>query len=108
MKKFSYADMKGGWFIGDFEPSAYKTKNFEAAYVKHKKNTPWPKHYHKKGTEITLIIKGKLKINDEIYSEGDILIVYPNEVVDPTFLEDVEFIVVKTVSDVNDKYIVPK
>ena len=100
--------MKGGWFIGNFEPSAYKTKDFEVGFTKHKKNASWDKHYHKKATELTLIIKGKLKINNDVYSVGDIFIVYPNEIVDPTFLEDVEFIVVKIPSDVNDRYIVKR
>lgn len=108
MQKIKFKEMKGGWFIGNFEPSAFKTKNFEVAYTKHKKNSPWPKHYHKKATEITLIVKGKVKINDEVFSEGDLLVVNPNEIVDPTFLEDVEFVVVKTISDVNDKYILEK
>ena len=108
MQKIKFKEMKGGWFIGNFEPSAFKTKNFEVGYTKHKKNSPWPKHYHKKATEITLIVKGKVKINDEVFSEGDLLVVNPNEIVDPTFLEDVEFVVVKTISDVNDKYILEK
>ena len=29
MKKFRIEDMSRGWFIGDFEPAAFKTKNFE-------------------------------------------------------------------------------
>ena len=24
-------DMIGGWFVGDFEPTAYKTKDFEVS-----------------------------------------------------------------------------
>jgi quercetin dioxygenase-like cupin family protein len=104
MKKFNYEEMKGGWFIGDFEPAAFKTKTFEVAYVKHKKGDPWDKHFHKIATEITLVIRGKVKINDEIYSAGDIVVIEPNEIADPYFLEDVEFMIIKTPSDVNDKY----
>ena len=29
MEKFSFNDMKGGWFVGDFKPSAFQTKNFD-------------------------------------------------------------------------------
>ena len=29
MKKFRFEEMKRGWFIGDFEPTALKTKDFE-------------------------------------------------------------------------------
>ena len=32
--------MKGGWFVGDFLPTAFKTKNFEVSYKLHKKNEP--------------------------------------------------------------------
>jgi quercetin dioxygenase-like cupin family protein len=108
MKVFSYKDMKGGWFIGDFEPSALRTKEFEVGYAKHKKNDPWDKHYHKIANEITLVIKGKVKIDNTIFSKGDIFLIEPNEVVDPEFLEDVEFMIIKTPSDVNDKYIIKK
>ena len=29
MKIMKLNDMKQGWFVGDFEPTAYKTKDFE-------------------------------------------------------------------------------
>ena len=108
MEKFNFDKMYRGWFIGDFEPTAYKTKNFEVGYGHHKKGDKWQKHYHKIATEINLIIEGKVKVNDQIFSKGDIFIIKPNEVIDPLFLEDTRFIVVKTISDVNDKYIVER
>ncbi len=108
MKKYRIDDMEGGWFVGNFQPSAFTTKDFEVAFVKHKKGQFWEKHYHKISTEITLILKGKVKINDQIYSPGDIFVIYPKEVADPTFLEDSEVVVVKTPSDVNDKYVLEK
>lgn len=100
--------MKRGWFIGNFEPSVYKTKNFEVAYIKHKKGDRWEKHYHKLGIEINLVVRGKVKVNNEIFTKDDIFIVEPNEVVDPLFLDDTEVVVVKTRSDINDKYILDK
>jgi len=106
METFSLKDMWRGWFVGDFEPSAYKTKNFEVAYGYHKKGDTWQKHYHKIATEINLITEGKVKVNDQIFSKGDIFILKPNEIVDPLFLEDTRFVVIKTISDANDKYIV--
>jgi quercetin dioxygenase-like cupin family protein len=106
MKKFKYDDMKAGWYIGNFEPTAFKTQNFEVAYVKHSKGQKWDAHFHKIATEINLLIRGKIKINDIIYSSGDIFIIYPNEVAVPSFLEDSEVVIVKVPSDVNDKYVV--
>ena len=64
----------------------------------------WEKHFHKIATEITFIIKGKIKINDTIFSSGDIFVIEPNEIADPTFLEDSEVIVVKLPSNASDKY----
>ena len=108
MEKFQSKDMKGGWFIGNFQPSAHQTDEFEVAFMKHHKGQFWEKHFHKKATEITYIIKGKIKINDEIFSSGDIFKIKPNEIADPSFLEDSEIIVIKTPSDVNDKYVVQR
>ena len=80
MDIFNIKDMKGGWFIGNFEPSVYKTEEFEVAYARHHKGQKWDTHYHKKSTEINLA--------------------------DPEFLEDCELIVVKTASVIGDKYAV--
>ena len=104
MKKYNFNDMKGGWFVGDFEPTSFKTKDCEVAYVKHFKNQEWTKHFHKIATEITFVIKGKIKINDTIFSSGDIFLIEPNEISDPIFLEDSEVIIVKVPSNTNDKY----
>ena len=82
MKKFRIEDMHRGWFVGNFEPTAFKTKNFEVGYLEHKKGDMWDKHYHKHATEINLIVRGRVKVNDEIYSKGDIFIIEPNETVD--------------------------
>ena len=100
--------MKGGWFVGNFEPSVFKTENFEVGYLEHKKGDLWDKHYHKHATEISLIVRGRVKVNDEIYSKGDIFIIEPNETVDPLFLEDTEVVVVKAPSIMNDKYVVER
>jgi quercetin dioxygenase-like cupin family protein len=108
MKKFRYDQMKGGWFVGNFEPSVFKTKNFEVGYLKHKKGDMWDKHYHKHATEINLIVRGRVKVNDEIYSKGDIFIIEPNETIDPLFLEDTEVVVVKAPSIMNDKYVLER
>jgi len=108
MRKFDFSIMKGGWFVGNFEPTAFKTKDCEVAYVKHFKDQEWEKHFHKIATEITFVIKGKIKINDTIFSSGDIFVIEPNEIADPKFLEDSEVIVVKLPSSTSDKYNIEK
>lgn len=99
-------DFKGGWFIGNFEPSIFHTKRFEVGYKKHKKGEHIEPHYHECSTEWTLIIKGKEKINDKIYSEGDIIEIKPDEIVHVEILEDLEVLVVRNKSIPEDKVLV--
>ena len=98
--------MKGGWFIGNFDPSALRTPDFEVGYKFHPKGEKWDKHYHKKGVEITYLIRGKMQIQNRILTSGDIFTIFPNEIADPVFLEDCEVVIVKSPSVVGDKYIV--
>lgn len=105
MKVYKMSDMIGGWFIGDFEPTAFNTENFEVSYKQHPKGEEWDTHYHKIATEINYIIRGEMMINDDLLKEGDIFILEPNEVSKPEFLTDCELIVVKTPSVKNDKYV---
>lgn len=107
MKIFNFKEMKGGWFIGNFEPSAYKTDQFEVSYKKHYKGEHWSAHYHTEVTEINLLIKGKMSFQNKILKDNDIFIVEPFEISDPIFLEDCELVVIKTPSK-NDKIDVTK
>ena len=51
MKVGKLSDMKGGWFIGNFEPSLFKTNNCEVAIKHYKKGDYESAHYHKIATE---------------------------------------------------------
>jgi quercetin dioxygenase-like cupin family protein len=96
--------MKRGWFIGDFHPSVLRTKDFEVAVLSHKKNEIWPKHYHKLTTEINLLLRGSMSINETTIQEGDIFVIEPNEISSPIFHEDCQILCVKTPSVIGDKY----
>ena len=37
MNIYNIQNYKGGWFIGDFEPTVFKTKDFEVCFKTHKK-----------------------------------------------------------------------
>ena len=37
MKKLRIEDMKLGWFVGNFEPTAFKSEDFEVCYRVHPK-----------------------------------------------------------------------
>lgn len=100
------SDMKGGWYIGDFDPSVFKTNAFEVGYKLHEKGSDWDCHYHKKSWEVNLLIHGKMKMQDQIINAGDIFIINPWEIGNPEFLEDCEVVTVKIPSVLDDKYIV--
>ena len=94
--------MHKGWFVGNFEPTAYSTPDFEVNYRKHEKGEFWAPHYHTEVTEINLLIRGKMIIQNETLVEGDIFVIEPYEIADPEFLTDCEIICAKTPSS-NDK-----
>jgi hypothetical protein len=47
-----------------------------------------------------------MTIQDTELNSGDIFVLHPNEVANPTFLEDCTIITIKTISSKGDKYIV--
>jgi quercetin dioxygenase-like cupin family protein len=106
MKVTRIEDYKGGWFIGNFEPSSFKTKDFEVCFKHHTKGEKWDIHYHKVGTEINYLVKGKMKIQKVELNEGDVFVLYPYEVADPEFLEDCTVLIIKTPSVPDDKFII--
>ena len=108
MKIFKINDMKAGWFVGDFEPTAYKTKNFEVCFRTHPKGEIWDTHYHEKITEINLLAKGKMTLQGKELNTGDIFILEPFEIADPIFLEDCDILCVKYPGIKGDKVIVKK
>lgn len=108
MKKHNLDDMIGGWFIGNFEPSLFKTNDVEVAVKKYKAGDSEEAHYHKLATEYTVILKGKVKMMDIEYKQGDILIISPMESTDFLALTDVTTVVVKIPGASNDKYLTKK
>lgn len=106
MKIAKLKDMKGGWFIGNFDPSLFKTNSCEVAVKRYKKGDKEARHYHKIATEYTIVVKGRIKMFDNIYEEGDIVIVEPEEATDFEAIEDAINVVVKMPGANNDKYVV--
>ena len=106
MEIYKLDDMIKGWFVGDFEPVVLKTKQVEVAYQTHAAGEKHDIHYHKKSREYNLLIRGKMIINERELNGGDIFILEPYEISEPTFLTDVELVVVKMPSIKDDKYIV--
>lgn len=106
MKITRIEDYTRGWFLGDFEPSCFKTKDFEAGLLSHEKGEHWPAHYHKISTEINLLIEGEMTICGKSLTKGDLFIIEPGEIADPIFLTDCKLVVIKTPSIPTDKFII--
>ena len=96
--------MKKGWFVGNFLPTLYKTNDCEVAVKQYKKGEYEKSHYHKIATEITVIVKGRVRMFQNEYSEGDIIVVEPGEATSFEALEDSINVVVKLPGANNDKY----
>jgi len=104
MQRAKLSDMFRGWFIGDFEPSVLRTKDFEVAILTHHKGEVWPKHYHKEAIEINVLLEGSMSIGGEELRAGDIFVFEKNEIADPVFHENCKIVCVKTPSVIGDKY----
>jgi len=109
VKYFLKSEFKRGWFIGDFEPTVFKTPFFEVSLMRHKKGESYILHYHKAATEINYVVTGRLILKDSPtgrvdFTAGDVVVVDPGEVLNWEFLTDVELVVVKTPSLPKDKY----
>lgn len=107
MRVFKEADMVGGWFVGDFEPTALRTSVAEVCLKHHRRGEKWPVHYHAIAVEVTLVVSGDMTINGERFGPGDGFVLEPGEMADPTFHTDCRVVVVKVPSVPGDKYGVP-
>lgn len=106
MKEATINSMTKGWFVGNFTPTLYQTTDCEVAYKTYKKGDQEEAHFHKIATEITLVTKGRVKMFDKEYGEGDIIIVEPGDATSFEALEDAANVVVKIPGANNDKYLV--
>lgn len=101
-------NMKKGWFVGNFEPTLYKTNDVEVAVKKYNKGDYEDAHYHKIAEEITVVISGRAKMFGAEWIAGDIIIAEPGDITSFEALEDTVNVVVKIPGANNDKYIAEK
>jgi len=104
MKLVKLENMKGGWFIGNFEPNCHRTSEFEVACKSYEPGVGEVLHVHKIGTEVTLIAIGKARMNGVAVGSGDIVILEPGQATDFMALEKTITVVVKFPSVTGDKY----
>lgn len=106
MQVFRLEDMTRGWFVGNFEPTVLKTNDVEVAIKRYNKGDYEERHFHKIATELTVIINGKVKMNNIEYHQGNIITILPGEDTDFECIEDnTQTVVVKCPGANNDKYI---
>lgn len=98
------SDYTRGYFIGNFEPSLLKTKDFEVAVLNHPKGEKWPAHYHKECVEYNVLLKGRMTIQGTELNAGDVFVFETGEIADPVFHEDCRVVCVKVPSIPTDKF----
>jgi quercetin dioxygenase-like cupin family protein len=97
-------EMIKGWFVGDFNPTLFATKDFEVAVKNYKSGETEAEHFHKMATEITVVVSGRVEMCNRIWGEGSIIKLLPGEATSFLALEDAITVVVKTPSVIGDKY----
>lgn len=104
MKLYRLTDMKKGWFVGDFEPTAFKTKSAEVALRFFKQGEETQDHYHKVATEVNLVVDGIMLINGKRMHPGSIFVLEPGERSHAVFEQDTVLVIFKEPSAKGDKY----
>ena len=94
-----------GWLVGDFKPSIINSKDIEVGLKYYKKGDKETSHVHKIITEYTIVVSGKIRMNNKVYSEKEIVEILPNTLTDFESLEDSITLVIKTPSVPSDKHI---
>ncbi len=97
--------MVKGWFVGNFEPSLYKTNDVEVAVKSYKAGDREEWHFHKIATEITAILEGRVCMAGGEYGPGDIVVLEPGEGTGFEALQDAVTVVIKIPGANDDKYL---
>lgn len=104
MKKFRLSDMKKGWFVGNFVPTALHTEGVEVAFRPFQAGAKEARHVHRVATEITVICSGEARMNGVLYTAGDIIVLDPHEESDFEGVQAGTVVIVKMPSVPGDKY----
>ena len=105
MNKYNLKNFTKWWFIGDFEPSLFKTDLFEVAIKEYNKWDKEESHHHKIATEYTIFNSWKYRMKNNYYETWDIVEILPWESTDFECLENWTTTVVKIPCVKWDKYI---
>lgn len=97
-------NMTRGWFLGDFLPCAYTSKDVEVGVLEHKAGEESLAHIHRKADEINVLLSGSMRINNIELQKNQIFIIPKGHLTKAIFHEDCKILCVKIPSDTKDKY----
>jgi mannose-6-phosphate isomerase-like protein (cupin superfamily) len=103
MKIARLSDFTNGWFLGNFNPSLFKSEDFEVCVKNFKKGENEAPHFQRIATEVTVVLSGSVRMGEHILQVDDILTVYKGEVCDFEALTDCKVLGVKFPSLPEDK-----
>ena len=103
MKIAKLSDFTNGWFLGNFEPSLFRSPDFEICVKNFKKGEVEAAHFQRIATEVTVVLSGSVRMGDYILQVDDILTIYKDEICDFEALTDCKVLGVKFPSLPDDK-----
>ena len=103
MLKSVLSEYNNGWFLGDFIPAIFQTKEFEVCIKTFKVGDREASHFQLIATEITVVLSGKVRMGEVFLDENDILVVNPGEIVDFEALTECKVLGIKFPSLPADK-----
>ena len=106
MKILALQNYTRGWLVGDFAPNVFRTKECEFAVKTYTDGESEPAHFHKRATEISVIVTGEFNINGKKLKAGDVLIMEPGDVARFKCVKAGSTAVIKIPSVRGDKYLV--
>ena len=104
MKVGRLDDMVRGWFVGDFEPTLYRTEDVEIAVKHYAAGDEEARHHHKIATEITAVVSGRVRMDGRELGPGEIVTLAPGESSDFAALTDATVVAVKLPGAKDDKF----
>jgi len=108
MKVMHLESMTKGWFVGHFKPTLLDTQAAEVSVKHYKAGDHEAEHFHKVATEITAVIQGRVRMMNQEFGPGDLVLLEPGEATDFHVLEPSVTVVVKVPGASNDKYLTGK
>lgn len=92
-----------GWFVGNFSPVLIPSRDFEIAVKWFNAGEKEAIHKQIVATEVTVVIEGNIKLGDQIFVKGDVILVPPGEFASFESLTDSALVCLKTPSIPDDK-----